>query len=250
MYESIGLELEKIRTAEMHDDPYTYIEIENFFPANVYKDLIGHLPSRDKMAKSKDSHSRQIDIVRDPGVKRAANGEWEYQNHLDEDDCLFWDWFKERYFEGDFVQALRDKFDVPKDTKAYACGRIASEGQGSGLGPHSDRADKIISAVFYLDSDPLACGTILLRPKDKNFKPEVRHYGYKDFDIVKTIDYEQNKLIAWRVVPSSFHAYYQEHDTFRRTIKFFIQSQENPSVVQARIEETKKYADEWKDDIK
>ncbi len=248
--DSISLELEKIYSAEVQTDPYPYIEIENFFPINVYKDIMWHFPVRSIMASSKSSHSKQLDIVADPGVARAANGEWEYQHYLLNDDLAFWNWFKRQYFEGAFVQALRDKFEVDKNMDIFACGRLASEGQGSGLGPHTDRADKIVSALFYLDYNPLACGTILLEPKDKNFKPGERHYGYKDFDVVKTISYQPNKFMAWLVVPSSFHAYYQEHDTFRRTIKYFLQTKEDPVVIQARVEKTKKHADEWKGDIK
>ena len=117
------------------------------------------------------------------------------------------------------------------------------------MGPHTDRADKIISCVFYLDSPSGACGTTLLKPKDPDFVAGSRHYGYSDFDVIKTLKYRKNKIIAWEVVPDSFHAFYQREKVDRRTIKLFIQRSGDISSIRKMIEETRVHTSDWEKDV-
>lgn len=240
-------EIERIKYSTLYTDPYPHLVIDDFFSPETYNGILKYFPTVDEMAKSAE-FSRQIDIVPDPGVTRAANGEWDYRKWLTGSKRQFWGTFKNTYFSGTFVKALRLKFGFER-SDCYACGRLAVEGIGAGLGPHTDREDKMISMVVYLDDNPDAKGTYLLKAKDPNFVAEERHYGYSDFDVVKTIDYKPNRLIAWKVVPDSYHSYYQDVDTERRTLKYFIQKTQDKEKLQKRIEATKVYAGDWRKDV-
>lgn len=238
MYES-----KRIKNAEIVSYPYPHIEVEDIFSPEMYVGILANFPNTCILPKSR-SYSRQLDIVPDPGVKDSYEGKYEYINVLSGFEYDFWDRFKLRFFEGEFVETLMKKFNV-RDNDYYACGRLQIETEGAGLGPHTDRKDKLISVVFYIDENEDACGTELCKPK-KTFKAGERHYGYDDFEIVKSLSYKPNKMIAWPVVPNSFHSYHQSKPTERRTIKFFIQHFEDPIELQGRIAETKQYADDWR----
>lgn len=240
-------EIEKIKQAQLYTDPYPHLVIDNFFHRKTYAKILKNFPSLDHMAKSA-KYSHQVDIVRDPGVLRAADGKWEYEHFLPDIQQKYWDWFKGKFFFGEFPKALKEKFSITDSS--YACGRLVSESQGAGLGPHMDRFDKFVSMVVYLDENPKAKGTYLLKAKSPDFKPEEKHYSYEEFDIVKDIEYKPNRLIAWKVVPNSFHSYYQDEETERRTLKYFIQHVEDISKLQQRILATKQHADDWREDVR
>jgi hypothetical protein len=240
------IDIDKIDDALVQTDPFPHIEVDDVFTEIFFEKMIRNLPNKTGMPTSGE-FSYQLDIAVDPGVKRNLDGKFDYRTWVKGFQRPLWDDLHKDLCTSPFMDTILDKFGI--DEAHFPVGRYAIEEKGAGLGPHTDRADKILSCVFYIDDNPDAAGTHLLRPKDPNFVPDSRHYSYEPFDIVKTLEYKMNKMIAWPVTPQSFHAYYQDKDTNRRTIKYALHRPEREDAVQERIEVTKVFADDWRKDV-
>lgn len=234
---------DQILNATINDDPYKHIWAEPIFTENVFAQILDHFPPRHMMAKSGD-FSEQIDLVEDPGVERAADGKWRYDRLLPNGYRDFWHDFNKAYLPV-ISSSLKLKFGITE--LSYEAVRLCVDNKGAGLGPHIDRFDKFISAIFYLDDSPKSARTILLKKKENSsVQPTSRHYSYDDFDIVKTTPVMSNGMGSWSVYDDSWHAFDQKEDFPRRTIKYFVQKFVDTEEVRKEIRNTKKYVSDWR----
>ena len=156
-------ELDLIQKSEIRTDPFPHLIIDDFLNDTLYETVLKYFPSTDQLVQGGE-FSKQLDLVVDPGVARADES-WGFERHMKGTQLNFWSGFKEALFDYPLIgDALLEKFQMDSKDR-YMCGRIQVEGKGSGLGPHRDRFDKLISCVIYLDECLDACGTKLLAPK-------------------------------------------------------------------------------------
>jgi hypothetical protein len=238
-----------IRTSELLSDPYPHLLVDDFLDSDLYEGVLKHFPTQEQLIKGGD-FSKQLDLVVDPGVARADES-WSFTQHMEGEQLQFWMEFKEAAFDSNVLgAAFLDKFSISKSLDdVYTCGRIQVEELGSGLGPHRDRFDKLVSCVIYLDECPEACGTMLLAPKHPNLFEFEDHLSYGEFNVVDEVEHKPNRMICWPVVQNSFHSYYQNKKAFRKTIKLFVQEKQDVDALRARIAKTKKTANKWREDV-
>lgn len=246
--------LDKVKNAVVQTDPFPHVEIEDIFPVPYYGELICNIPLLRQFHPENESVMR-LDLVPDP-VMQQDQYKWLIDNRLRGSGMLsFWDNFREVYFSKVLEQHVLELFNIKPREKTYMTGRLCIDMQGSGLGPHTDRLDKVVSLIYHIpyDMNPQqpTCETLLFKPKDPNISVTAEHYSFGQFDEVKRIKYKPNKLFAFQVMRnqggvSSFHGYNQTSRYNRQTIKTFIQRELPVSVVRAETSATKSKARRWR----
>ena len=229
--------INSVSNAILNKDPYPHLVIDNYLPDDFYNFLMDNYPQKSDMfnpfnAVRTYENIWQIDIQPDPYVSGASKGQWSYlKKEKDSEVFALCELIHKTLFSDDVKKVYNKKFSIDKKLdKQIMVGRVSIDGYDSGLGPHIDREDKIISKVLYMakgDEPSKLCGTHLLRPKNDKFVNELEgntnHLTYEKFNITETVEYIPNRMIAWEVVSNSWHAYHQKYDGDRRSIKMFIQ---------------------------
>lgn len=85
---------------------------------------------------------------------------------------------------------------------------LINDKPGYKIGVHRDRLDKVVTALIYLpeNSDNAFAGTTIYKPKKEGFTcPIGKHYGFDEFDNIKTIDYVPNTAFVFLNTDHSFH---------------------------------------------
>lgn len=246
--------LKKLMNAKVIDKPFPHVEIDEIFEPNYYKHLLWHFPLI-KNFKRENESVRRLDLLPDP----AGGGSWPIESHVTHFDVFeFWDNFRTVFFNDAIRHEFLRLFRKQINNDNYFCGRLVVDGKNSGLGPHTDRFDKMISIIYHLPVPncpiPSNTGTMLLEPKLKDMKITDEHYSYDEFDIVKYIDFKPNKMFAFEVMRneggvSSFHGYKQIEDYQRQTIKCFIQRKMDPAKVREEVEKTKHRSRRWRKEL-
>lgn len=76
------------------------------------------------------------------------------------------------------------------------------------LGPHTDKANRVLAALFYLPAlgDRPELGTSLYRPKDPAFAcPGGPHHAFDKFEHVGVVPYKPNSAYCFFKTDTSFH---------------------------------------------
>lgn len=253
---------ERIDSAEIITHPFPHMVIDNYLPQEMYQFIMEAYPGKYEMVNPYNKARTykniwQLDIVADPFVKGGEDNAWHYSNHLTHDNKTFvmCELVERVMFSQELTELWKKKLLVTTNLNLIQVGRLAIDGYGAGLGPHVDRDDKCISNVLYLakgHEPSIECGTHLLEPKTNKVKKDLigvtDHQTYDDFTITKTVEYVPNRLIAWKVVPESWHSYHQTFDGDRRSIKFFIQEDlADYSDLRAEKELSAVFSQDWKD---
>ncbi|HEX5732710.1 MAG TPA: hypothetical protein VF131_07740 [Blastocatellia bacterium] len=205
---------ERLRTAQVIEDPYPHYYLEDVFPSEYYQSLLSHLPSSSvydnlfAVTDLKLDHFRHRD-------QRDLNEGWTAM--LPDEIRDFWIDFN-RWFMGPelarmalhaFAEPMRERFgDEESWPEVSVEAQFIRHRAGYFLGPHSDLYTKLVVMLFYLaPDDSLAqVGTSLYRPKDPGFTcPDSKHYSFDDFVKVKTAPYKRNSLLAFMRSDRSFH---------------------------------------------
>lgn len=262
MTETLAWALERIRQTPISMEPYPHLVVDSFLPWEFWQRLSRDWPAQGACHDSAPN-VKQWDLIADPGVKRCADGRWRrggsyYSSRWDDFRRVFM--AHSRPTPPPLVSTFCSKFSEHMESAGanvdrdmfYTVGRCAYDYEGAGLGPHTDRKDKVFSQVLYMasgeesEAERKAMGTQLLRPKPHLKDTDDRHYTWEDFDVVKTVEYIPNRLICWPVVPNSFHAYEQTVPGPRRSVKLFVQKVMPLEDVWGRIADTKEHAEDWR----
>lgn len=259
----------RIISTPLTETPYRHLLVEDAFPADYYDEMLAHFPDESEMRHPKRAREYpeilECDLVADPGMEHHASGGWLLDNLIvDRKRREFWGGFRQAFFRAEALSAtlvgrlaklLREKARLV-DGGFYTCGRLAIDMLGAGLGPHVDRTDKLVSAIFSLaphdvsDEDAHGSGTWLLAPKEPDFDPNgVAHLTYDLFDHPEgstMAEWRPNRLLCWAVTRDSFHAYHQRADIKRRTIKLFVQANVDREAVHAEIAGTTDRSEDWR----
>lgn len=248
-YNSILHSIKKIEQTELIIEPFSHLEIEDIFPEIFYKIMLARIPNIRHFTQENENVLR-LDIINDP----AGGGEWPtvFESRAPDKEKNFWEQFQDVYFGEMFINCLLEKFNTFPDEDVFMCGRLCVDQLNSGLGPHTDRYDKVISLIYHLpivEINEPGCETILLEPKDKDLEATSEHYTFEEFDEVKRISYKPNKLFCFLVGDNSFHGYHQDTDINRKTIKTFIQRDIDPDEIREYVESTKHRSRRWRKEI-
>jgi hypothetical protein len=204
----------RLRAAEVILEPYPHYYLENVFPDDYYRALLGHLPGSSVYQNLFEVTDYKLDHFRHRDQRDLKEG---WTTTLPDEIKDFWDRFSEWFLGHELAQAVLDSFAEPLrarfgEKKLWP--EVSVEPQlirhraGYFLGPHSDLYTKIVVLLLYLAPDESGAhlGTSLYRPKNPGFTCSTStHYPFEDFIRVKTAPYKPNSLLAFMRSDVSFH---------------------------------------------
>jgi FkbM family methyltransferase len=179
--------LDRIREAPVLMDPFPHIYVAGVWHPAVYRALLEAMP---------DDY-QTIEEVR--GVKGYP------ERYVSHPAGELWSDLRNFMLSGALRQALSDKFGVV-GTKEETL--LIRDLPGYKIGPHTDSARKVLSALFYLprDASHHDQGTSLYKPKAEGFTcPGGTHHPFEPFERVKTMPFLPNSLFAFPKSDVSFH---------------------------------------------
>jgi hypothetical protein len=204
----------RLRASRVVLEPYPHYYLENVFPDDYYRALLGNLPGSSVYQNLFEVTDYKLDHFRHRD-QRDLNEGW--TEALPEEIKDFWNRFNEWFLGPDLARAVLDSFaDQMRERfgEKESWPEVSVEPQlirhraGYFLGPHSDLYTKLVVLLIYLAPDESAAhlGTSLYRPKDPGFAcPQSLHYPFEDFIRVKTVPYKPNSLLAFLRSDRSFH---------------------------------------------
>ena len=207
----------RIKNALPRHYPFPHFYIENVFPDGFYDTLINHLPETDSYVRITDTGR-----VGDPDDSPYRNRyiielTKDTPDHLNKAIQPFWRDFLNWFSTEDFALALLGHFKPLLEQRfgdRFGNLRFSSDIQlirdftSYGLGPHSDRPDKVAVLIFYLarDADQPTLGTSIYVPRDPGFVSEDgRHFFTDDFHLLATMPYKPNAALGFFKTANSFH---------------------------------------------
>lgn len=202
--------LYSVANAPLRYFPFPHIYVEEAFPPAFYSRIVEHLPPPDRFSTLQQLGRVYGDYSESRLVLQLAPGS---VDKLDEPYRSFWYETGHWLLTGGFMSLLLQKFD-PWIAKGSANEAFVHEAflvqdySTYRLAPHTDSPRKVVSVLFYLPRDETLAdlGTSLYLPKDRArvsdgtaFEPR------EEFDLVKTMPYRPNRLLAFVRTDDSFH---------------------------------------------
>lgn len=213
----------QVLNASVRRFPFPHLYVENVFPADFYAEI------RRNMIEDA-AYTRLVDSGRVgkgySGARFSLFPEELEQNVADTAKKQFWKSVFETFGNAEFGQiwlsvfgpTINEKFKTLP--KALSGDRPVNEipllneiflmrdRTTYSLGPHTDTPRKVVSVLFYLPPDEamIDLGTSVYVPKDRRFVCHSGlHHSFDLFDLVATMPYKPNSMIAFPQSPRSFH---------------------------------------------
>lgn len=194
---------QKISGAVLETEPYTYFEIDQFWPDDFYREMLEKkiptecLFSLKDFGRVGDKYSDGRLVLKLTSSNTSILGK-DIRNFWESIGALLRDEIGPM-----IVEKLGVTYKIEDQEILYTRDR-----QNYWLGPHTDRLDKVLTALFYLPAtaEHPQVGTAIFTPKIQGFhgKPGT-HYFFKDFDTHKVIPYVPNKMFCFLKSTTSFH---------------------------------------------
>lgn len=230
----------KVMNAPVRRFPFPHIYVEDIFPADFYAQIRQHMIED-------AAYTRLVDSGRvGKGYSGARYSLFPYEldsRPIDDAKKEFWRNVFDTFGNNEFGQiwlsvfgpTIRDKMNnLPADVSA---GRqvmdisltneifLMRDRTTYSLGPHTDSPRKVVSVLFYLPPDEamVELGTSVYLPKNRNFScPGGPHHSFDLFELVQTMPYKPNSLVAFPQSPRSFHGVepLQREDALRDLLLF------------------------------
>jgi hypothetical protein len=209
-----------IVAAPLHDEPSPYLFAEHVFSPAAYASILDMFPADDAFRRwnvpadglarhANYDQRRQIDFPQEAGRLPAAQRE-------------FWSALTSLLCGPDFARTLLDLFSAfsramfgaqyhdPSFAQEHVLSTMTLFEHGAEyyLGPHTDRREKIFTALFYFAEreglDHL--GTTIYRPLERGFTcDESAHYDPARFERVETMPYRPNSAFIFARTNVLFH---------------------------------------------
>lgn len=175
-----------ILKAEVLQEPYKHLYIDNFLPEDVYVKTIEAIGSiaYEEIEKTRGTK----------GYPKRFTG----QTPIFLSDTILGCGFK---------KAILDKFGIEDDNYKEDL-LLVLDYPGYSIPPHTDSLGKVITVLIYLPEDDTMQdeGTSIYEPKQKGFTCNTgRHYKFEDFYKVKTMPFKPNSMFAFARTDNSFH---------------------------------------------
>lgn len=215
----------KFEEAELHQLPFPHLIIRDFFPAETYQNILRHnlfkmnegqrWMDRKEMLLSKNStpydHRMQINFHKNDPYEAPPEAKAFWKEITD--TFLSDDWFPKtvlkkypEYFMIRFGEVAESPELFSKLKKELFLQRHETDYH---IGPHTDISTRIFTCIFsFAETEGYEeFGTQLMRHRD----PFARcwgdsHYGFDDYEVVKTAEYRPNNFLLFFKTRQSFHA--------------------------------------------
>ena len=196
--------------------PYPHCYIEDVFNPNCYERLLNHFPAEDFFS------NKSIQTTLYPTERYNLPLTKETLNQLSDDSREVWSNLSSWMNSQEFLLGLFNKFRDPiiqrtkqekhslptNDLNLSPSILMAMDKTKYNLGPHTDVARKLVTLILYFaeDDSKKHLGTSIYIPKKRDFHMlNSPHLNYKDFDLVKTLEYKPNSAFMFVVSSNSFH---------------------------------------------
>ena len=208
----------KIGNTQILNFPFPHFYIENIFPDEFYSMIQENLPEINQMISMAD-HNALI-----PGLASYKDrfildfAREDLMKKVEKDKRNFLDAFGKIFTQGNFGNLLQAKFKKFLDMRFQYLDNVSfkhdlklvNDKQNYGLGPHTDKLNKVISVIFYLPKDLTnqGTGTSIYIPKDSNLlDKEVphKHYPREGFHKVITMPFVPNSAFCFIKTNNSYH---------------------------------------------
>lgn len=239
MKKELEYTINKINLAKLFEDPYPFLEVNNIFSDNFYKDIIKYKPSDKKYYKplSKMYSDR---FILELGYGENVNNSISKLNFDNQKQTIFWSEFQNIFIEDKslsecLVNKYSDYINKERSKKGKINCRLSKDLKGYSIGVHRDKKDKLFSCLFYLSDEhtpdkKVNWGTQILVP-NQTMEHTDKHHPYNNdgshdlFDLYKTVTYEPNKMFSWCITENSYHGVPPIiHKGERDSIAFFMKS--------------------------
>lgn len=194
--------VDKITGAKLETTPYNWIEVNGVWPEEFYNQMIlNRIPndclfSLHELGRVKTQYSNDRKILElSPKITILSQPIRQFWENVYRIIC------------NDIEPVLLAKLQATH--KPYGSEVLYTrDSNGFHLGPHTDRPDKILTALFYTPStaNNPELGTTIFVPHQQGFTDVGNtHFGYDNFTALKTVEYVPNKLFCFLKSDVSFH---------------------------------------------
>jgi len=235
--EAMEAAMAAITAAPVATDPTPYWYCEEVFPPAFYEEMLARMP-----AKSQFTPITDLGWVDGRQTRQAKRGVLPFGDadldRLPEDLATFWRGLAAGFRSERFALTMLRKFlpqigerfgpNVGNVTFSASAMLLADDG-GYALGPHTDRPERVLAALFYLPADAARpeLGTSLYLPKDPAFAcAGGPHHRFEDFVNVATMPYLPNSAFCFFKTRTSFHGVepVSEDGARRRLISYILET--------------------------
>jgi hypothetical protein len=216
---------DKMRAAQLEQDPLPHFIIENFLPPKLYDDAIRLNPYRahkgvewikkevSSQLKSKTPYWLRKQIHLPEGISEIQAEEercfWCYIGDLFQKDGWFFDQIRKKCADYLFFRfgplVIADDFPSFFVVEQF----LQRHDQNYSLGPHTDIPTRVATCIFsFADRTGFEeFGTELCAPVDRLVRCSGRsHHSRDDFKVVKIAPYAPNNFLLFLKTPHSFHS--------------------------------------------
>ena len=208
----------RIGNTQILNFPFPHFYIENIFPNEFYSLIQENLPEKNQMVSIAD-HNNLV-----PGLASYKDrfvldfDSEDLMQKVDKDKRKFLDALGKIFTQGNFGNLLQAKFKKFLDFRFQYLDdvsfkhdlKLVNDKQNYGLGPHTDKLNKVISVLFYLPKDLTlqGTGTSIYIPKNSTLlDKEVphKHYPREGFHKVITMPFLPNSAFCFIKTNNSYH---------------------------------------------
>jgi hypothetical protein len=215
----------KFAQAAIESSPFPHIIIEDFFPDDVYRDIIRLNPFKQNAGREYLPKSQVTNVTdRTPShFRKQINFDADDDFQASEEGRRFWTELKDCFLGSQWFEAMvLDKFP---EYFALRFGDLVHEPDFLGLlskrlflqrhepgfvmGPHTDIPIRIFTCIFSFADRPgfEEYGTAMLAHQDRLVRCwGIDHYPMDGFEVRKIAPYKPNNLLLFFKTRHSFHA--------------------------------------------
>lgn len=202
-----------VANAPIRHFPFPHLYVRDVFPADFYRRLREHLPSKEFFSTLKALNRVAGDY---PDTRLVLPLEPEYLQRLGEPHRSFWletaAWLLGGNFAGlilsKFAEHLNERFGDAREQQFFNEALLVQDYSTYSLAPHTDSPKKVLSFLFYLPPDDALShlGTSLYLPKNRRHVSDgTDHHRPEFFDKLMTMPFLPNTLFAFLKTWNSFH---------------------------------------------
>lgn len=215
----------KIAEAQLEQSPFPHLVIENFFPEDVFRQMLDYNPFRQNVGEEWLTKGASANVSsRTPyHARKQINFHVGQPFEAPPEQRQFWDELTQCFLGGDwFPDLIRSKYpeyfrlrfgDLVDDQDFSALFRreffLQRHEPGYYIGPHTDIATRVFTCIFSFADQPgfERFGTELLAPADRLSRCWGNdHYGFEGFEVKKVAPYSPNNFLLFFKTRHSFHS--------------------------------------------
>lgn len=239
--------IDKIKQTELiqaGDTPFWYMAIENIFPDDYYQEILENTPKGTAFYRPL-SQMYNDRFKYELGYGENCNRPLANLSGMSGNQRVFWESFQDTFVvKKDLANAFLSKYNKYLHSPSLGligtnC-RLSKDVKGYSIGVHTDRRDKILSALFYTpnrtdDAITKEWGTQVLTTKDSSFPHTTeKHHAYNSdgthdlFNIHDWVECKPNSMFSWVVTQQSYHGVPPINiEGERDSIAFFVKATSN-----------------------